>query len=255
MIKAQRQAEILKLLEQNNTMSISALATALDSSLMTIRRDLDEMEKRNTVKKVYGGAVLFEKDDVQPSFDKRIHQNMEEKNRIAQEAVTRIKNDDVVFFDAGTTPLCVAKKIPPSMRFTAITNSLMTAAELCGKPNVNVIMLGGEMHHSSYSAVNSMPIRQLENFHADIALISTKAFSYPDGLFESILPLIEIKKTFVRCADKVILLADHSKFETKSLCASVPLDELDELITDDKVPQKEIEQLKESNIEVTVVHV
>jgi DeoR/GlpR family transcriptional regulator of sugar metabolism len=244
MIKSQRQNEILKLLEKNDTMLISVLAEILNCSMMTIRRDLEELEAKSLVKKVHGGAELYKNDDTQPSFGRRVIQNPQEKRDIAKETIKHIPQGSTVFFDAGTTPLYVAKALPAAFTFTAITNSIMTAAELCNKPNVTVIMIGGELHHSSYSAVNNIAIEQASRFQTDMAIISTRGISLPEGLFETTLPLIEIKKTLVKNARKVVLVADHSKFAEKAMCLSVPLKEVDLVITDGGTPQDSINHLK-----------
>jgi DeoR/GlpR family transcriptional regulator of sugar metabolism len=253
MIKSQRQNEILKLLEKNDTMLISVLAEILNCSMMTIRRDLEEMETNSLVKKVHGGVELYKNDDIQPSFGQRVIQNPQEKRDIAKEAVKHIQRGSTVFFDAGTTPLYVAKALPAAFAFTAITNSIMTAAELCNKPNVTVIMIGGELHHSSYSAVNNIAIEEAGRFKTDLAIISTRCVSLPEGLYETTLPLIEIKKTLVKNANKVLLVADHSKFNETAMCLSVPLKEIDVVITDGGTPKDKMDQLKTLGLDVIVV--
>ncbi len=253
MLKTQRQEKIIKLLEENNTMGVAELASALGFSMMTIRRDLEDLALNAVIKKVHGGAVLVRNDLVQPSFQERLMENSSEKTRIAIETVKRITAGSVVFFDSSTTTLSVVEHLPAQLEFTAITNCLMTALKLCDKPQVNVIMLGGEIHHSSYTAVNNIPIEQAARFNADLAIISTKAFSYPEGMFEAKLPLIEIKKQLVKCSKRVILLADYTKFESKSLCQSMRIEDIDEIITDSKAPVDILEKLKRDGIQVTIV--
>lgn len=252
MYKSQRQAKIMELIETNDGVGVASLAELLGCSKMTIRRDLDEIGQHGLINKVHGGAVKARNNSLQPSFANRVIENREEKEAIAQEALKLVDNGSVVFFDGGTTPLFVAKSIPPELGFTAVTYSLMTACELCAKPNVNIIALGGELHHSSYSAVNSMPISQITRFHADLAFISTRAISFPEGLFESLLPLIEIKKALVARSEKVVLLADHSKFESKSLSLSIPFSEVDRIITDSRTNPEIVESIRGIGVAVTV---
>jgi len=255
MHKSQRQLKIIELIEERDGVEVASLAELLGCSMMTIRRDLDEIEQSGQINKVHGGAVKVKSNSLQPSFANRIIESREEKEAIALQAVKLIENGSVVFFDAGTTPLYVAKCIPSDLSFTAVTNSLMTACELCKNSNVNIIILGGEVHHSSYSAVNTMSVSHATQFHADLAFISTRAISYPEGLFESMLPLIEIKKSFVDGAEKVVLLADHSKFMSKSLCLSIPFSDVDQIITDSKTDPEAIENIRNLGIAVSVVEV
>jgi len=253
MIKAQRHNEILRLLEQRETVLVSDLADMLACSKMTIRRDVEELEARSLVKRVHGGVMLYHADDLQPSFNRRVIQNPEEKCRIAKEAVSFIEPGSSVFFDAGTTPLYLAKSLPANLAFTAITNSLQTAMELSNLPNVTVIMLAGEVHHSSYSVVNKLAVKTAAKFRTDLAVISTKSISVPNGLYETNLSLIEIKQALVSGAKKVILLADYSKFNEDAMCLSIKMEDIDVVITDTKTSQAHIQQLKDMGIDVKVV--
>lgn len=253
MLKTQRQNDILKLLEEADILSVSDLSEKLNSSMMTIRRDLEDLESKGIIKKVHGGALLLKKNNLQPSFYERITEYSEEKERIGKAAAGMIKEGDIVFFDGGTTSLAVADNVSSELKFTAITNNAMTVSKLCSKSHVNVIAIGGEVHHSSFSAVNNIAIELINRFNADIAFISTKAFSYPEGLFEAELPLIEVKKAMVNKAKQVILLVDHSKFETKSLCKSVPLNCIDTIVTDKKSPADILENLKKDGKNIVLV--
>lgn len=250
MLKAVRHKCILELLGAEGAVSISDLARRLDSSMMTIRRDLDELEKDGLVRKMHGSAVPANVESSQPTYQQRIGELWEEKSRIGKAAAAMIKPGSIVLFDAGTTPLAVVEHVPPGLEFTAITPGLMTAVELCGKTSANVICVGGNIHPSSYSAINYFAIDMLDRFHANIAFISTKSVSLPEGLFEMQLPLIEIKKKIVSISDKVVLLADHSKFQSKALCLSVPIEDVDAVVTDKEIEQEYVDRLSVLHKEV-----
>lgn len=236
MFKTQRHEKLIELLSKKKVMSVADLSKILNASVMTIRRDLDQLEKDNVVKRVHGGALLAKADYKQPSFDERYTQYCDEKKRIGEETAKRIRENEIIFFDAGTTTLAVAEYIPKDIKFTAITTGLLTAVALSGLPNVSVVNIGGSVHQSSYSCVNSLAVDTIRRFHADKAFISTKAFVYPLGTYEAQLSLIEVKKAMVDSSEYVILLADHSKFSGKSLCQSVDFGDIDEIITDTGLP-------------------
>jgi len=142
-------------------------------------------------------------------------QYRENKNRKRSRQADQTKQHS--FFDAGTTPLAIIEHIPDNLEFTAITTGLMTAIALCNKPYIHVINIGGNINCSSYSSTNHISVETIKKFNADMAFISTKAVILPQGTFESYLPLIEIKQALVSVSNYIVLLADHSKFETKSL--------------------------------------
>lgn len=253
MLKTQRQTNLIDLLTASEVMTIADLSEKLNSSMMTIRRDVEYLEQKGMVKKVHGGAILLKRDKSQPSFQERIDEFGDEKLRIGKAAAGLIKKGSIVFFDAGTTSLAVVEHIPNDLEFTAITTGLMTAIALCDKPNVNVVNIGGNIHHTSYSSINHISIELIKRFNADMAFISTKAFYLPQGAFEAQLPLIEVKRAIISVSNKVILLADHSKFESKSLCLSVSIEEIHAVITDNATPESILNSLRKLGKDVVVV--
>lgn len=254
MIKNQRQNKLLELLKVNNMMmSVSEIAEKLNISKMTVRRDLEYFKENGIIKKVHGGAVLLKNDNEQPSFQERIVEYYKEKQRIGNEAAKLIKEGSIVFFDSGTTTLAIIENLPDNSEFTAITTGLATAIALCNKPKVNVVSIGGDIHCSSYTSVNHIAVEMIKRFNADMAFISTKAFSMREGTYESLLPLIEIKRAIVSVSKKVILVADHSKFENRSLCLAIPFNDIDIIITDDKAPERLVDEIRSSGKEIIVV--
>jgi DeoR/GlpR family transcriptional regulator of sugar metabolism len=253
MAKQERQKKLMDLLNQNERMEVSDLAERLNCSMMTIRRDLEFLENEGVVKKIHGGVINLKNDYLQSSFYDRIKECSREKMLIGQAAVELIKNDNIVFFDASTTSLAAVDNIPNSLSFTAITNGLMTAVRLSSKPYVNVIAIGGDIDSPTLSSVNFLAIKQIELFQADLFILSTNSISYPEGIYENCLPLIELKKSFAARAEKTILLADHRKFNRKSLSLSLELKEISTIITDKKAPSSIIDKIKTSGVEVIVV--
>lgn len=132
--------------------------------------------------------------------------------------------------------------------FTAITPGLLTAVPLCGKPMVNVYVIGGTVHKNSFSSTDYTAVESLRRFHADIAFISARSVVMPDGIFEVQMPLIEIKRTAIESADKVILLADSSKFKIRSMCKVCGMGEIDCVITDDGIDEESLRMMDENGI-------
>ena len=252
MAKNQRQEKLLLILAKKKTVKVSELIESVKFSPMTIHRDLEWLEQNGIVKRSHGDVTLIRNDAGQPSFHERISEFSHEKYIIGKRAAKLIKPGSVVFFDAGTTPLAVTDHIPDDLKFTAITTGILTAAALCGKPLINVISIGGSIHHSSYSSVNRMAVDSIQNFHADLAFISTKSVILPEGTYEPNLPLIEIKQAIVHSSDKIALLADNSKFETKSMCKAVPLEMIDTIISDSGLASRYLQQIEQSGKEMII---
>ena len=244
-IKNDRQKKLLRMLSNENSMKISDLSIKLNSSMMTIRRDLDILETNGIVQRFHGGVMLTKPDANQPSFHERIEEFNDEKYAIGKEAAKLIKEGNVVFFDAGTTALAVVEHIPDNMELTAITTGLLTAVALCNKPRINVVNIGGDIHHSSYSSAGYISVDLIKQFYADIAFISTKSVCLPEGTYEAHLPLIKVKQAIVEVSRRVALLVDNSKFEVKSMCLAVDLADIDVIITDSKVKNEYLEQMEQ----------
>ena len=253
MTKNKRHEKLLYILSKEHSMKISDLSERLGTSMMTIRRDLDYLEDKKIVKRFHGGVALMKTDYGQPSFYERIEEFSKEKHIIGQSAASLIQPDSTVFFDAGTTTLAAIEHIPGNLEFTAITTGLLTAVALSNKPQISVISIGGNVHQSSYSSIGYISLEIINKFHADLAFISTKAIMIPHGTYEAKLPLIEIKRAIVEASDKVILLADTSKFMNKSMCHAIDLKDIDMIITDSKLGFRHIEALRDLGKEVIQV--
>ena len=250
--KNQRQEKMLHILSKKKTVGTSELIESLKSSPMTIHRDLAWLEQNGIIARRHGSVTLIKNEAAQPSFHKRIEEFNHEKYVIGKKAAKLIQPGGVVFFDAGTTPLAVVEHIPDDLEFTAITTGLLTAAALCGKPLINVISIGGSIHHSSYSSVNHIAVDSIRNFHADFAFISTKSIVLPEGTYEAQLPLIEVKQAIVQSSDKVVLLADNSKFEAKSMCRAISLETIDTIISDSKLAARHLTHFEELGKEIII---
>jgi len=252
-IKNPRQQQIINLLNENEVVSVSDLSEKLNSSCMTIRRDLEYLEQKGIVRRIHGAAVLLKTEHTLPSFTERIDRCESEKIAIGKAAMSFISPQSVVCFDAGTTTLAIVQHIPEDLHFTAITTGLMTASALCRFPRLEIIQVGGSVHHSSFTACSVLAADFIKQFNADVVFLSTRAVNVAKGTYESSMDLVEEKRALVTIAKQVVLLVDHTKFEGRALCQAVPLGEIDVIITDDKVPSDTVKQLEENGKEVIVV--
>jgi len=234
MLKIKRQQILLEILEKAGEIKVGELSRIFDVSVMTLHRDLEELEKQDFLKRVHGGAMALSGAQ-QPPFHLRKVTEIQRKNKIAREALKHIKENQIVFFDAGTTTLALAEIIPGNLRITAITTGMQTALVLAGKRNVDLVLIGGSIHESSFSSVGKQAKEIIKNIHADIAFISTKAFDDKFGTYEAVMELIEIKEEIVNNSDSVFLIADSTKSGLRSLSKAIPLERIDKIITDDGI--------------------
>ena len=233
MALTERQNEILKRLKENKTAGVNELAKALYVSEATIRRDLAEMKSMGLVERSHGGALLPENAE-EISIFFRMEKNANEKERAATKALPHIPPFKSLFIDSSSTALALAERLDLSFK-TVVTNNLQTAIQLSKKPNLNLILLGGNVHFNTNSATGSWTARQLEDFAFDL-MISSCAAVIGDEAFERSLDQKEIKRAaFKRCKQK-ILLVDHTKFTAHGTYRLAALHDYDLVVTDAPPP-------------------
>jgi DeoR family fructose operon transcriptional repressor len=233
MALTERQNEILKWLKENKSAGVNELSKALFVSEATIRRDLAEMKSMGLVERSHGGALLPENAE-EISIFFRMEKNANEKERAATKALPYIPPFKSLFIDSSSTALALAERLDLNFK-TVVTNNLQTAIQLSKKPNLNLILLGGNVHFNTNSATGSWTARQLEDFAFDL-MISSCAAVIGDSSFERSLDQKEIKRAaFLRCKQK-ILLVDHTKFTAHGTYRLAALSDYDLVVTDAPPP-------------------
>ncbi len=234
MALTERQNEILRRLKEDKKAVVTALAKELYVSEATIRRDLAEMKSMGLVERSHGGALLPENAE-EISIFFRMEKNANEKERAATKALPYIPPFKSLFIDSSSTALALAERLDLSFK-TVVTNNLQTAIQLSKKPNLNLILLGGNVHFNTNSATGSWTARQLEDFAFDL-MISSCAAVIGDATFERSLDQKEIKRAaFMRCKQKILLI-DHTKFSAHGTYRLAALSDYDLVITDAPPPE------------------
>jgi DeoR family transcriptional regulator, fructose operon transcriptional repressor len=243
----------MKLLTENDTMRVKDLSVRFGVSVVTIRRDLEYLEQQKYITKYHGSVKLLRPIDNQSKFDINLEHNRAEKSAIAKAAVTFIKPRFVISLDSSSTASLIVNYLPTDFSLKVITNCLITALRAAKCAGVEVIQTGGIIHPETSSTVDYLTTEFVKKFNSDIAFISSTTFSLPLGAFDSTISLIEVKKMYLAVAKKVIYMADSSKFDRQSLSLSIPLDKIDAIITDEKVPRETARRLAELGKELLIV--
>lgn len=257
MLAEDRRNKIKSLIFNNKSVKVSNLVEKFDVSEETIRRDLKHLEEENIVKKTYGGAVLLEKyqnsTDEVPSLHKRKFENFKEKVVIAKRAVQLISDDQFVILDAGTTTECIArqlKNVELNKNMSLVTNGLNVAEESVNNKYLSVYLLGGKLRPRTLSLVGPQTIKELKNYNIDIAFLGTTGISLNKGFSSSNAYEIEVKKTMASIAQKVVVVADHTKFNNYGLMSFCDFDDIDILITSDLVVDSAVNKIKQHDLEL-----
>lgn len=205
----QRQARIRQLLQENGRVVCAELASQMQVSEHTIRRDLQELSNAGLCKKVYGGAVLQLPEA--GSFHSRKAKNSSEKDKIAQQCAALVKPDTCIFIDSGTTNLAIARALPADIRITAVTNSPEIAVELMTRPQSEVILLGGQIHQATGGCVGSGAVAQIQAMLFEQVFIGGCAMDPDVGLTGFDFADCEFKKAVLKQSNQTVVALTADK--------------------------------------------
>lgn len=247
----ERRQIIADRLRQQGSISVSTLEAEFGISSMTVRRDLDELERRGVARRTHGGAVLPGLSGHEDSFVQRLETAVAAKERLAGAALDLIEPGEAVFVDSSTTGYVVARRIVrENHRCTLLTNSVPIMQLLCefDAPQVEVIGAGGTLRKLTRSFVGPQAQRGIEAHFADHVLFSVRSLAGgylidPDPL-ES-----EVKRSMIDRARQAVLLVDGSKFDRPALTQIVEIDRIGLILAAD-VEDPTIAALRGAGIEV-----
>jgi DeoR/GlpR family transcriptional regulator of sugar metabolism len=220
MLKEERQAYIIKQINLHNKVLSADLSVQLDVSEDTIRRDLNELAESGKILKVHGGAL-----------SKSFHYPFLQKE-IAKKTLELIQNDMILLVGGGTTMLELARMIPEDLCCTFFTISPLVALELAEKPNLEVILLGGQLSKNAHINTGSMVISQLADIKVDVCIQGANGLSLEDGLTDSDWEVVQVKKAMLKSSNKSILICIAEKLNSTQKMKVCSLNEIDYLITD-----------------------
>ena len=247
----ERRNKIVELINKQGSVTNTQLINEFGISIETLRRDLDFLQKRGVIDKVYGGAVKKRYLATEPEYDSRKRVNFDEKKRIAPAVNDLINVGDSIYFDVGTTVLEVAKALDNSKNLTCFTNALRTAIELCDK-DFNVVLTGGNVRKGEYAVSGSISEKTLSDFNIDKAIIGAGGIT-EDGITDYIVSEASIRSKMIENARTVILVADNSKFGVKALCKICPISSIDYLITDTSAPKSILKAIEQQGVKIIIV--
>ena len=244
-IPAQRREELLALLRERGAASISQLSVALQTSESTVRRDLDYLDAERLVRRTHGGAVVVGRTTFEPLFTDRRWHNPDEKTRIGRLAASLLEPGQSVLFDSSSTVLSAAEAlVQRPVRITAVTNDVNLASVLTmASGGMKVLVPGGEIRAGSFTLLGSSTKSFLERLHVDVALVGIHAIT-GSLLTEGGLDVADVKRSIIQAAERVVLLADCSKFGPPAFFEVARTDVVHDLITDRDAPPDALDALR-----------
>ena len=245
----ERHSRILSLLQQNGSISVTQLSELFKVSEVTIRKDLSYLEQQN------GSAILISPYISDRHVNEKEKKNVAEKRAIGAAAAALVSQDDSIIIASGTTMAFLAREIKPVGRLTVITAAVPVTQILSQHADVDVIQLGGITRSSSVSVVGPFAEAMLRNFNCSKLFVGVDGIDTEFGLTTTNVLEASLNDAMINAAQKVVVLADSSKFGRRGFSKICDLEAVDRIITDSGVQPLYLERLRERGIEVTVVDV
>ena len=230
-----RQHAIYMLALSRGSVDVADLARRYGVSTETIRRDLSDMQDRNLLRRVHGGAVPVERISHEPLLAARDVVNAEEKLRIATKAVEEVPERGSVIIDSGSTTQRLAEVFPVEREVHVVTNSLMTALTLSRRGLRQLTVLGGAVRTNTLAMVDDTSRSELQHMAIDVLFISCDGLSFQHGLTTPYREEHMIKRAMIESARRVVAMVDQSKFGNVQMFGFAAFDEVDILVTDTRV--------------------
>jgi DeoR family transcriptional regulator, aga operon transcriptional repressor len=237
---------------------VTDLSSVFGISEVTVRSDLDHLERRGNVRRVHGGAIP---DDRPPRrerpFEEMATTGADEKAAIGARAAAMVNSGDTVIMDVGTTTTAVSRALMARRDIadvTVVTNGLNIALEFeAAMPRFGVIVTGGTVRPLQHSLVSPFAGLVLDQLNADLLFLGCNGIHHEAGVTNVNLPEAEMKHLMMRAARRTIAVADASKVGEVSVARICHTDEIDRLITGRSANAEMLEQLEQAGLEIETV--
>jgi DeoR/GlpR family transcriptional regulator of sugar metabolism len=252
-----RRESITQQLTRENVVRVTELSRQFGVSEVSIRRDLEHLERQGLLQRVHGGAVAVAIGRSAGELASAPDPHLDEKRRIGIAAAALVRPGDRVIFDSGTTVLEVARSLSDDLmdagNLTAITSSLPIIQELGHRPGIHLILLGGIYLPEYRVVVGPQTVENLRNLHADKMFLGTDGLTLDHGLTTANVLEAEVDRAMVRAAAEIIVVADSSKIGGIGLTTILPLERVHKLITGQDAPADFVRTLRAAGVDVILV--
>lgn len=248
-----RRRRAVALITKNGEAKFAELAEVFGVSEMTVRRDLEILEHKGTVRRVRGGAIPVVSRSHEPPVAERSQYAMAAKRAIGSAAAALLKDGETAILDVGTTTLECARAISGFRTLTVVTASLAVGLELANKPGVRTLLTGGVIRPGEMSLIGHRAEDSFADLNCDTFFLGVAGVDPTRGLTEYNLDDARVKQAAMRAARRCVVLADQSKIGRVAFATVVPLSRVDVLVTDAPAAHPVLAQVAEAGVEIVFV--
>lgn len=249
MIPLQRQQSILQEIKNKHVISILELASNLNVSHMTIRRDIQKLEEAGLVVQVSGGVRASNKILNEPTHYDKEQLFSVEKSRIGKVAADLIAKDSCIYLDAGTTSLAICEYIKDRDDLIIVTNDFEVTNYLIKHSKLQIIHAGGFVRNKNLSTVGHLAANTIAFLKIDLAFLSASSFDTESATTPD-MDKVVVKQAVIKASNKKVLISDSSKYKKIASYVTFFIKDLDAIVTDNNIDKSAVEQFKALNLEV-----
>ncbi len=253
MILSERQQYIIELLRRHSSVSVAELSKTMQVSEVTIRKDLTQMEQSKLLYRTHGKAVLLNPFIADRHINEKERNAAAEKLAISRHAASMISPGESIMIASGTTMHYLAREIKHTEKLTVVTSAVPVTTILLKEPASEVILLGGAVRQSSLSVVGPYAEKMLENFLCSKLFLGVDGIDFEFGLTTTNLMEASLNRAMMRAAQQTVVLADSSKFGRRGFSRICAIDAVDEIITDDRIPDDIASRIEDCGVKLTAV--
>lgn len=250
MLKPERYAKIVHIVNESGSATVEELAEALNVSKATIRRDLLQLEEDRAILRTHGGAMKcshFLTTEVPVYL--RINMQKEEKALVGAAAAQLIEEGSTIYISAGTTGRMLATNLHKFHHLTVVTNDIEIAREIAATEN-DLVVVGGSLKGSSSTLNGFFAEQMLRQLHLDIAFMAADAVDLQKGFMDFRTDEIGIKRIALESSAKSIMMCDTSKFDKPAFVNICPFTAVYAVVTNESTAPEQIAALRETGVQV-----
>lgn len=249
--QAQRHRLLTEAVVTAGAITIEELAKTFDVSVMTIHRDLDQLEAQGVLRKSRGTATALPSSTVEANDAYRRGQQRNEKRDLAYAALEFIEPGQTVMLDDSTTLLPLLEILDAKAPLTVASNSLAVINGLLNSEDIELVQVGGEYRSWCNAFMGQMTIDAIAALRADVLIMSTSAVT-GSACFHQRQDTVSVKRALMEAAAARVLVVDHTKFERRALFRLCALSDFDHVVVDSGTPAATVDSLRQQHSSVTV---
>lgn len=254
MIKEERLNRILEFIDKHQYASIGTLMNLIGASKSTVRRDLIQLNEEGKITFVRGGAASVNKGLIPelPYYEKE-SSNTVEKQKIGEAAAAMVRPGETLFVAAGTTTRWIYPNMKDTSEVKIITNDLQIASDMASDENVEVFVTGGWIRKGYYTLRGYHAESCVHDMKIGTAFLSCDAMDVYNGGYLANADEVGLLRQVIESSHKVVMLADHTKFNSSAFMQFCDFSQIDVLVTDNLLPENVISLLKKQDVKLIVV--